>query len=235
MDHNRYDYSPIIKREPIKWPNGARLALWVIPNIEHYEFEIPSTAMYPTNLVPDVLDYGWRDYAPRVGVWRLMEALDKYGMRGSVTLNSSVCEKYPIIIEEGKKRNWEFLGHGVTNSRFLNGLSEEDERKEIRETVQTITKAVGKAPQGWLGPALAETFITPDLLAEEGITYLCDWCNDDQPYPMKVKKGKLISVPYSVELNDIPFFLGKGNSGEDFMRAIMDQFDVLYEEGKAGE
>jgi allantoinase len=232
MDHNRYDYSPIIKREPIKWPRNARVAVWLIPNIEHYEFEIPSVGMQTFNLVPDIINYGWRDYAPRVGVWRLMEALDKYGMRGSVTLNSAVCEKYPIIIEEGKKRSWEFLGHGVTNSRFMNGLSEEDERKEIHQTVQTITKAVGKAPQGWLGPGLAETFITPDLLAEEGITYLCDWCNDDQPYPMKVKKGKLISVPYSVELNDIPFFLGKGNSGEDFMRAIMDQFDVLYEEGK---
>ena len=102
MDHYRFDYSPIIKRPPIKWPNDARVAVWVIPNIEHYEFEIPSTSMYPSNLVPDILDYAWRDYGPRVGIWRLMEALDKYGMRGSVTLNSSVCEHYPIIVEEGK-------------------------------------------------------------------------------------------------------------------------------------
>ena len=233
MNHDRYDYSPIIKRPPIKWPNNARVAVWVIPNIEYYEFEIPSVGHQPFNLVPDIINYGWRDYGPRVGVWRLMEALDKCGMRGSVTLNSSVCEHYPIIVEEGKKRNWEFLGHGITNSRLLNGLSEEDERKVIRETIQTITKTVGKAPEGWLGPALAETFVTPDLLAEEGIRYLCDWCNDDQPYPMKVKKGKLISVPYSVEINDIPFFLGKGNSGADFMQAIIDQFDVLYEEGKS--
>ncbi len=232
MDHSRFDYSPIIKRKPIKWPNGARVAVWVIPNIEHYEFDIPAIGMQPFNLVPDIINYGWRDYAPRVGVWRLMDALDKYGMRGSVTLNSSVCEHYPIIIEEGKKRNWEFLGHGITNSRLLNGLSEDEERKVIRETVQTITKAVGKAPEGWLGPALAETFVTPDLLVEEGIRYLCDWCNDDQPYPMKVKKGKLISVPYSVELNDISFFIGMKGSAEGFMQAIKDQFDVLYEEGK---
>jgi peptidoglycan/xylan/chitin deacetylase (PgdA/CDA1 family) len=114
----------------------------------------------------------------------------------------------------------------------LTGLSEEDERKVVRETVDTITKSTGTAPRGWLGPALAETFKTPDILAEHGISYLCDWCNDDQPYPMKVKKGKLISVPYAIELNDIPFFLGKGNSGADFMQAIKDQFDVLYEEGK---
>lgn len=233
MDHNRFDYSPIIKRKPLKWPNGARVAVWLIPNIEHYEFDIPGIGMQPFNIVPDVINYAWRDYAPRVGVWRLMDTLDKYGMRGTVALNSAVCDRYPIIIEEGKKRNWEFMGHGITNSRLLTGLSEEEERKVIRETVQTITKAVGKAPEGWLGPALAETFITPEILAEEGIRYLCDWCNDDQPYPMKVKKGRLISVPYSLEINDIPFFLGKGNSGADFMQAIKDQFDVLYEEGKA--
>lgn len=232
MDHSRFDYSPIIKRKPIKWPNGARVAVWVIPNIEHYEFDIPGIGMQPFNIVPDVINYAWRDYAPRVGVWRLMDTLDKYGMRGTVALNSAVCDRYPIIIEEGKKRNWEFMGHGITNSRLLNNLSEDEERKVIRETVQTITKAVGKAPEGWLGPALAETFITPDLLAEEGIRYLCDWCNDDQPYPMRVERGKLISVPYSVEINDIPFFIGKGNSGADFMQAIIDQFDVLYEEGK---
>jgi allantoinase len=232
MDHNRFDYSPIIKRKPLKWPNGARVAVWVIPNIEYYEFEIPSTSLYPSNLVPDVLNYGWRDYAPRVGVWRLMEVLDKYKIRGTVALNSDVCKHYPVIIEEAKKRKWEFMGHAITNSKLLTGLSEEDERKVIRETVETITKATGVAPQGWLGPALAETLNTPDILAEHGIRYLCDWCNDDQPYPMKVKKGKLISVPYAIELNDIPFFLGKGNSGADFMQAIKDQFDVLYEEGK---
>lgn len=232
MDHNRFDYSPIIKRKPLKWPNGARVAVWIIPNIEHYEFEIPSTALHPLNLVPDVLNYGWRDYSVRVGVWRFMEALDKYGMRGTVALNAAVCDHYPEIIEGGKKRNWEFMGHAITNSRLLTGLSEDEERKVIRETIQTITRSAGKAPEGWLGPALAETFITPDLLAEEGIRYLCDWCNDDQPYPMKVKKGKLISVPYSLELNDIPFFLGMKGSATDFMQAIKDQFDVLYEEGK---
>jgi allantoinase len=232
MDHQRFDFSPINKRKPIKWPKGARVAVWVIPNIEYYEFEIPSTSLHPMNLVPDVLNYGWRDYSLRVGVWRLMEVLDKYKMRGTVALNSAVCDHYPEVMQEAKKRNWEFMGHGITNSQLLNGLSEDEERKVIRETIQTITKTVGKAPEGWLGPALAESFNTPDLLAEEGIRYLCDWCNDDQPYPMKVKKGRLISVPYSVEINDIPFFLGHKGSSADFMQAIKDQFDVLYAEGK---
>jgi peptidoglycan/xylan/chitin deacetylase (PgdA/CDA1 family) len=114
---------------------------------------------------------------------------------------------------------------------MLAGLPEEKEREIIRNTVETIKKSTGQAPRGWLGPALAETVRTPDILAENGITYLCDWCNDDQPYPMHVKSGRLIAVPYSVEINDIPFFVGKGMTGDDFRQAIQDQFDVLYEEG----
>jgi peptidoglycan/xylan/chitin deacetylase (PgdA/CDA1 family) len=232
IDHHRFDYSPIIKRKPLKWPNGARVAAWIIPNIEHFEFDLPGTSLFPLNVVPDVLNYAWRDYAVRIGVWRLMDALDHYGIRATVALNAAMCEHYPIIVEEGKKRNWEFMGHGVTNSQLLAGLPEEEERKVIRETIHTITKAVGKAPEGWLGPALAETFITPDLLAEEGIRYLCDWCNDDQPYAMRVKKGQLLSVPYSIELNDIPFFVGKGNSGADFLQAIKDQFAFSTRRGR---
>ena len=232
MDHHRFDYSPIIKRTPLTWPNGARVAVWIIPNLEHFAFDLPGTSLFPLNVVPDVLNYGWRDYSVRVGVWRLMEALDTYGIRATVALNAAVCEHYPIIIEEAKKRNWEFMGHAMSNSQPLSGLSEEEERQVIRDTIQTITTSVGKAPEGWLGPGLTETFSTPDILAEEGIRYLCDWCNDDQPYPMKVKTGQLLSVPYSIELNDIPFFLGTGSSGADFMQAIKDQFDVLYAEGK---
>lgn len=232
MDHNRFDYSPIIDRKPLKWPKGAKLAVWVIPNIEHYEFDLSGTSLHPRNVVPDVLNYAWRDYSVRVGVWRLMALLDKYGIRATVALNSAVCQHYPEIIREGKKRNWEFMAHAITNSRALIGLSKRQERKVIRETIRTITKAVGRSPQGWLGPGLVESYDTPDILAEEGIRYLCDWCNDDQPYPLKVKKGKLISVPYSVEINDVPFFVGMKGSAVDFMNAIKDQFDILYREGR---
>lgn len=234
MENTRYDYSAIITRKPIKWPNNARIAVWVIPNIEHYEIDLPGLALHQgsTTLVPDVLNYAWRDYGVRVGIWRLMDVLDKYGIKGTVALNSAVCEHYPIIIEECNKRNWEFMGHGITNSRLLAGLSEKEEREVIRKTIETITKATGKPPEGWLSPALAETFTTPDILAEEGIKYLCDWCNDDQPYPMKVRKGTLISIPYSIEVNDILIFQVKNHSGQEFFEIVRDQFDALYEEGK---
>ena len=233
LDNTRYDYSAIIKRKPLRWPNNARIALWVIPNIEHFKIDRPSTSANPAmaSFVPDVFNYAWRDYGVRVGIWRMMEVMDKHGVPGTVALNAEVCQRYPIIIEEAKKRNWAFMGHGMTNSQMLAGLAEEDERQLIRQVIRTIGEAVGQPPLGWLGPALAETFNTPDILAEEGIRYVCDWCADDQPFPMKVRSGSLISVPYSVDLNDIPAFLSRGASPEEFYRMCADQFDVLYEEG----
>ncbi len=231
--HNRFEHLPPSKRTVIRWPNNARLALWIIPNIEWHEFEGPGVGMSPAPAFPDVLNFGWRDYGLRTGIWRMMEALDRFGMRATVALNGAVCEHCPHIIEEGNKRNWEFMGHGMTNSQLLCALSLDDERKVIRQTVDVITKHVGVAPKGWLGPALAETVNTPDLLAEAGIRYVCDWCNDDQPYPIQVKQGQMLSVPYSLEINDLPFFIGKGATGDGFRQAIQDQFDVLYAEGAA--
>lgn len=233
MHHNRYQYSPITQRPPLRWPDNAKVAVWIIPNIEWHEFDGPGVSVNPPpGRFPDVLNYAWRDYSLRVGVWRFMEMMDKYGLRATVALNARVCEHCPEIIEEGKKRNWEFMAHGLANSQLLAGLPDSEERRIIKETVDIIARSVGTPPRGWLGPALAENPDTPDLLAEHGITYVCDWCNDDQPYPFKVKTGKLISVPYSIEINDVPFLVGKGMTGDDFRQAIQDQFDVLYEEGK---
>ncbi len=232
MKNLRYEYSPIINRRAIEWPNKGRLAVWVIMNIEHFEIDIPSSGFGPAvGQVPDVRNYAWRDYGVRVGIWRVMDILDHYEMRASVALNSSVCEHYPLIIEEGKRRRWEFMGHGITNSKLLVNLPEDEERKVIRATIQDIGDAVGRRPEGWLSPALSETFNTLDILAEEGIRYVCDWCNDDQPYPMRVKQGTLISIPYSVEVNDLPVFLSYHFSPDQFCQIIKDQFDVLYQEG----
>ncbi len=233
MDNTRYEHSAIVSREPIKWPNGARLAVWVIPNVEHFHIDVPSGMASPNPPVPDVRNFAWLDFGNRVGIWRIMEVLDKKGIRGTVALNSEVCRHYPLIIEEGKRRGWEFMGHGLTNSCYLRDLPEDDEREIIRTVVRTVAEAAGGAPRGWLGPGLTETFNTPDILAEEGISYLCDWCCDDQPFVMKVRKGRLISVPYSIEVNDLPAFTRFHLTPREFEQNIRDQFDVLYEEGAA--
>ena len=231
MENQLYSYWPIIERPKLEWPKGARVAFWLGLNIEYYEIDKPSTSIFPgtATLVPDPLNYGWRDYGPRVGIWRMMEVMDKHGVRGSVLLNSDVCRYYPQIVEQGNKRNWVWLAHGKNNSIFQANMTLEEEKSYLNEVVTTIREHTGHQPKGWLGPALTETFNTPDLLAELGLTYILDWCNDDQPYPVNVKSGRMISVPYSIEVNDIPLFVGKSLSGEDFYRVLVDQFEVLYE------
>jgi allantoinase len=230
-EHDRFDYSPIIDRPRLSWPNDARVAVWVIPNIEHFLFDRPSTRLTNLPVNPDVLNYSWRDYGVRVGIWRMMEVMERYGVKGTVALNSDVCARYPRIIEEGKKLGWEWMGHGNNNSTLFAGQSEAEERALIKEVVTTISKSVGEAPRGWLSPALSETMRTLDILADNGVEYVGNWVNDDQPYPMRVKKGSMIAMPYSVEINDIPALLDLHQSPETFGQMICDQFDVLYEDG----
>jgi len=189
MENRRYDFLPIIRRKPLKWPNGARVALWVCPNIEFFHIDKPLPRFSGGHL-PDVMAYTLRDYGSRIGVFRLMDVLDKHGVRASVLLNADVCQYQPAIIEEGNKRSWEWLGHGITNNLRMNQYPPEEERKVIHEVKEIITTATGKAPKGWLGPGLAETFNTPDHLAAEGFEYLCDWGCDDQPVAMRVRSGR---------------------------------------------
>ena len=212
MEHGRFDYSPIADREPLRFPDGARVAVWVIPNIEHFHWDKPSTSVtaVTAHLKPDVLNYSWRDFGVRVGIWRMMEVMERHGVKGTVALNSEVCGQYPRIVEAGNDLGWEWMAHGSTNSVLFNDQSEEEERGIIRDIVSTISDSTGAAPKGWLSPALSESFNTPDILAENGIEYVCNWVNDEQPYAMNVRTGSLISVPYSIEINDIPAFLDRG-------------------------
>ncbi len=227
MDNQLFNYSPIVEREPIRWPGGARVAFYVGVNVEHFHIDGPSTSLVEATatLVPDPLNYGWRDYGARVGIWRLTESLDRHGIRASVLLNSEVCARYPQIIDAGLARDWAWLAHGATNSLLHANLSPEEERAALADVVDAIEKATGRRPRGWLGPGLTETFNTPALLAELGLGYLLDWTNDDQPYPLNVPG--MLSVPYSVELNDLGVFNLKGLTGPDFVQMVKDQLDQL--------
>ena len=232
MDNTLYKYSPIVERPKLEWPSRARIAFYVGLNIEHYEVDKPSTSIFggTAGLVPDPLNFGWRDYGVRVGIWRMMDALDKCKIRASVLLNSDVCKHYPQIIEAGKKRNWVWVAHGKNNSTFQAGMNVDVERKYRSEVVQTISSATGQQVMGWLGPALTETFDTARLLKGLGVRYVLDWCSDDQPYPLTVPG--MISVPYSIELNDVTLFVGKSLSGEAFYQMVVDQSDQLYKDSE---
>jgi len=233
-EHGRFQYSAIAKRPKWELPNGARVAVWITPNVEHFHFDKPAMSLTPmtAGLRPDVLNYAWRDYGARVGIWRIMEILERQGFVATAALNSEVCSQYPAIIEEGNRQGWEWMAHGENNSSLFTGMPEDAERPIIKQVLETITKSVGKKPRGWLGPALTETDNTLDLLAEAGIEYVADWCNDEQPYVMKTRHGPIVAIPYTLEIGDIPAFLQHGSSGEDFYRMIVDQFDTMYEDGK---
>ena len=215
-----FPYQAIVDRPKVTWPNGARVAVWVIPNIEHFHLELGASA-------PDVRNHSRRDYGNRVGVWRLMEVMEKHRVRGTVALNGEVARYYPRIMQEVGRLQWELMGHGLTNSAMLTGLCKDDERSVIAQTRQMIEEQ-GQRMRGWLGPGLTETWNTLDLLREHGVEYVCDWVNDDLPYRMN---NGLYAIPYSLELNDMPLFNMPSIDIEDFHRRICETFDVLYEEG----
>jgi peptidoglycan/xylan/chitin deacetylase (PgdA/CDA1 family) len=222
-----YLYSPITERDPITWPGGARVAVYVGLNVEYFLSDHPSTSIWPgtAELTPDALNHGWRDYGARVGIWRTIESLDRHGIRPSVLLNSMVVEQYPQIVSAGLERDWAWLAHGRTNSMLHTGLTPEHERRVLTEVTDTIRTATGRAPHGWMGPGLTETHQTPRILAELGYRYVLDWTHDDQPHPLTVPG--MISVPYTVELNDLLLF-GKGLTGPDFVQMVVDAYEQLH-------
>jgi peptidoglycan/xylan/chitin deacetylase (PgdA/CDA1 family) len=233
MDHGRFAYSPIVDRPAKPFPGDARVALWVTPNIEHFHWKQQGMAMTPmtAGLSPDVLNYAWRDFGARVGVWRVMDILAKHGVPATAALNSEVCAQYPQIVEAGTKAGWEWIAHGPSNSMLFTGMGPDDEKPLVNAVIDTIAQATGTRPRGWLGPALTETDNTLDILAEAGIDYVCDWANDELPYEMTTSAGPIVAMPYTLEIGDIPVFLQHGGSGDDFYRIVTDQFDQLYEEG----
>jgi allantoinase len=229
-----FPYSPIIRRPVLTWPEGARVALWVVPNIKFFSLaeKVPAAAGGSGAPVPDVPGWSARDYGNRVGVFRLMQVLDRHGVRATVALNSELCAQHPAIVEEGNRRQWEWMGHNESNTRRLNEAPPGEEAGIIARALATIESATGKRPVGWLGAGLQETWNTLDLLAAAGCEYVGDWVNDDQPYMMTLESGRhIVAMPYSQEINDKPVFERQHRTADEFKDMICRQFDVLYREG----
>ncbi|MBU2954779.1 polysaccharide deacetylase family protein [Marinobacter sp. F3R08] len=238
-----YDYWPYHNRPKIEWPNGAKVAFWVAPNIEFYELDPPNNPHrkawpQPSPALPG---YTIRDYGNRVGHRRQMDLLDKYGIRGSVSLSVALCEHHPEIIEMVCDRDWELFSHGIYNTRYTYGLSEEQEREMIRDSIETIHRHTGQKCAGYLAPALSHSERTLDLFAEAGSDlfgneagfYTCDLFHDDQPTPVRVRNGKqFISMPYSLEMNDTIVYAVNKVEPRHYATMLKRHFDRLYEEGK---
>lgn len=236
MTNPTYRYSNIGHRPPLRWPNGARVALWVVPNVEHYEYipeERSERDPWPRSPHPDILGYSQRDYGNRVGVWRLFDVIDELKIKCSASLNLGVFQRFPEIMEACEQRNWDVICHGVYNSRPVWGYSEEREKQLIADCIAMSKRLTGRAFRGWFAPMVSYTPNTVDLLIDAGIDYFCDWVFDDQPFPVRGKTGEIASMPYQLDANDGMFFnrLFPHGSGEDFARLLRDYFDRLYKEG----
>jgi len=233
LPNERFDYSPIAARRPWTLPKGARIAVWTIVNVEEWDIEKAMARQYLTApqgvaTIPDVPNWAWHEYGMRVGFWRLYEALRKRKIRATTSINANVCRSYPPVAQAMLDADWEFMGHGVKQGA-MHLLP--DQRAAIREAIDLLRSFTGKAPKGWMGPGLTETWETLDLLREEGIEYVADWVNDDQPYEMRTSAGTMVSVPYTLELNDIPMMVIQHHTSDEWVRRARDQFDRLYAEG----
>ena len=232
-DPNLYDFWPYEGRPNIVWPDGKKLAFWIAPNIEYYEFTPPPNAQrqpWPRGN-PDVVAYSQRSWGNTVGHWRLMDLLDTYDLRGSISLSIGLVDHHPEIIEAVAARKWEFFSHGIYNTRYSYGMSPEQELAVLKDSIETVERATGERIRGYLAPALTHTERTLDLIAENDFWYTCDLFQDDQPQPIKTKTGKLVSMPYSLEVNDVIAYSVQGWSPARYTEVLIRHFDQLLEEG----
>lgn len=232
--HGRYAFSAIPRRPGFTWPDGARLAVYLGMNLECFAFgEGLGAELAPGGPQPDVLNYAWRDYGNRVGVWRMLELFDQLSLPATALVNSEMYVQAPEVVEAFRARGDEIAGHGRTNAERQGVLPEDEEAAVIADATRAITRHEGHAPSGWLGPWISQSALTPDLLQEAGYRYLLDWCHDDQPVWMKTRRGRILSVPYPQELNDIPQIVARKREGAEFADMIMDAFDVMLEESRS--
>lgn len=232
----RVAFDPIEGREPLALPGGARVAVWVIVNVEIWSDSdpMPRTVLTPPAggiPAPDVPNWAWHEYGNRVGFWRMLKALDRQGIDVSLAINGGAIAHYPQIAQAAKDRGWEFIGHGFTQK---NMQKVKDEKADIADTTAAIEAFVGSRPRGWLGPGLTETWETPDILVEEGYEYVCDWVLDDQPVLLQTRTRPIVNIPYTQECNDVAMMLIQHHPAREYYQRAVDQFDQLYADSADG-
>ena len=230
---DRVPYVPITVRPRLVLPGGARVAVWTIVNVENWDPSqaMPRTVLPPPMgqpLLPDLPNWAWHEYGMRVGFWRFLEVLGRRKLRATFALNGSVVREYPAVCQAALDADWDFMGHGFIQ-RPMHKV--DDQRAAIADTIEAIRSFTGKPPRGWESPGLTETMETADLLAELGIEYVADWVLDDQPVPIRTRTGRLVSVPYTIEVNDVSITAVQQQPADEILRRGRDQFDRLYQEG----
>ena len=240
MDHERYAWSQLHTRPKLAWPNGARVALWVVPALEWFPLDMKGKPFKApgamTNSYPDLRHYTLRDYGNRVGIFRIMRALDARGIKATAAANAAVAVRYPALIQACVARGWEILGNGLDMDHLHHeGMDAAEEQRLVAESLAILRRASGQKVRGWLSPAKSESYATPDLVAAAGCDYLCDWANDDMPYAFNTTSGAVTAMPHPYDIDDYQILINNHHTEDDFRDALIDQFDTLYREsGDAG-
>ena len=226
----RITYDPIVGRKKQTLPDGARMAVWVIVNVEEWDIQktMPRTVLTPPaggSPMPDIPNWAWHEYGNRVGFWRLLETLDNLKITAALAINGTAIKAYEPISRAAVERKWEFIGHGLTQTNMQHV---KNEREDIIATRAEIERVTGRKPRGWLGPGLTETWETPDLLIEEGFDYVADWVLDDQPVWLKTRTKPILNVPYTQECNDVAMMLIQHHAATEYRNRAIDQFNQIY-------
>jgi allantoinase len=234
LPSERIPYSAIVERPRLTLPGGARLAVCVVVNVEDWNPRepMPRTVLPPpagSSAIPDIPNWAWHEYGNRVGFWRFVDVLDSFKIRAVLAINGSAVAAYEPIARAALDRRWEFIGHGFSQK---NMQKVPDEREDIVKTTNAIRAFTGRRPRGWLGPGLTETWETPDILAEEGYEYLCDWILDDRPVRLSTRTGTIVNIPYTQECNDVPMIAVQHHRASEYRDRAIDQFEQLYLDAK---
>src|SRR5947209_1570538 len=225
----RLTYSAISERPPLRLPGGAKLAVWIIVNVEEWDINqtMPRTVLTPPaggSPMPDIPNWAWHEYGNRVGFWRMLDVFDRFALPAVLAINGSAISAYEPIARAARERKWEFIGHGFSQK---NMQKVENEAEDIARTSKAIADFTGRPPRGWLGPGLTETWDTPDLLVEAGYDYVCDWVLDDQPTILQTRTKPIVNIPYTQECNDVAMMLIQHHKGSEYYDRAIDQFEQL--------
>ncbi len=229
----RFEFSAMPERKKWTLPEGKRMAVYSIVNIEEWDIEKPIAREYVTSpagvvTVPNIPNWSWHEYGMRVGIWRLMDFYARHNLKAGVSINASVCSGHGEPVARAlRDAGWEFIGHGAHQAALH---TVEDQRANIRQSFEVLKEYTGTAPKGWLGPGLHGTLDTLDYLSEEGFKYVCDFPMDEQPVEMKATGGDVMAMPYSMELSDLPMMVVAGHQSHVWYDRAVDQFDMMYEE-----
>ena len=232
--NERLAYSAISERPPLRLPGGAKLAVWIVVNVEEWDINqtMPRTVLTPPaggSPMPDIPNWAWHEYGNRVGFWRMLDVFDRFALPAVLAINGSAISAYEPIARAARERKWEFIGHGFTQK---NMQKVENEADDIARTSKAIADFTGRRPRGWLGPRLTETWDTPDLLVEAGYEYVCDWVLDDQPTVLKTRTEPIVNIPYTQECNDVAMMLIQHHKASEYYDRAIDQFDQIYDDAQ---